>query len=102
MDVEKWSIAQLKDWLRQNSPETPLSGRKLVLVSKVRSLQGTKALAEVLEAKEVKVNATISVSWHDLPPDANPGWLIDVMRFPSMPSEVIEAYLKNLGGYSKN
>ena len=49
---------------------------------------GTKALAEV----------TISVSWNDLPPDANCGWL---RRFPSIPSEVIEAYLKNLEGYSK-
>ena len=92
---------QLKDWLRENSPETPLSGGKLALVGKVSSLLSAKEIKKRMQA-EVKVIRDTSPSWEDLPPQGNPGWTNVVDSFPALSTSTLETYLQRFGGYVKN
>ena len=66
-NVLSWTVVQLKDWLRENSPETPLSGGKLSLVGKVSSLLSAKEIEKRMQA-DVKVIRDTSPSREDLPP----------------------------------
>ena len=100
-NVLSWTVVQLKDWLRENSPETQLSGGKLSLVGKVSSLLSAKEIEKRMQA-EVKVIRDTSPSWEDLPPQGNPGWTNVVDSFPAFSTSTLETYLQRFEGYVKN
>ena len=99
-DPARWTIARLKDWLRQHSRNAPIGGTRLQLVAHVNSVMRRDELEAELEAAEVQVHVSQPPDYSILPREDST-WSDDVENFPKLDEDVVESYLKQFSGYTK-
>ena len=91
-----WTVEQLKIYLKEK--ELPVSGQKNELVKRVVDFQEAEALQAELGAVAFQnLSVPAALPFEGLP---NSGWSIG--ELPQVTEERAIAYLKRLGGFTKN
>ena len=69
-DPSRWSVPQLRDWIKRKNPSAPLKGKKLELVAQMKSIIARDAVEAELEAEERPVETCAPPSYSLLPKES--------------------------------
>ena len=99
--VSRWTVVQRKTWLRENCSNAPLVGRRCELADRVSDIMSTMTLEKKLGATEHLVQFLNPLTYDELPPVGNPGWISKTENFHELFSDIEQEYLRSYEKYSK-